>query len=168
VVPLKIWQMQGPLQWTVVLHVPLQTGSKLAGVRSCRAEIVPAQRTAAAIAARNVFLIVLPMIHSPFCNTAEKDEHVRLLCRSGCNEFALAYGGSGVVEDACAAQNVGAPCFLGAEAAAGGLERPEQLACGNRSRAQNSGSHRHQDDVLKFLTHGSSAFFTRTDLKRKR
>ena len=63
---MNIWQMQGPLQWTVVLHVPLQTGNKLAGVRSCRAEIVPAQRTAAAIAVRIVFLIVLLMIHSSF------------------------------------------------------------------------------------------------------
>jgi hypothetical protein len=66
VVPLKIWQMQAPLQCTVVLHVPLQTGSKLIGVRSCRAETVPAQRTAVAIAARNVFLIVLLMVHSSF------------------------------------------------------------------------------------------------------
>ncbi len=66
VFPLNIWQRQGPLQWTVVLHVPLQTGSRLAGVCNCRAETVPAQRTAAAIAASNVFLIVLLIIHSPF------------------------------------------------------------------------------------------------------
>jgi len=57
------------LQWTVVLHVPLQTGSKLAGVCNCRAETVPTQRTAAAIAASNVFLIVLLIIHSPFFST---------------------------------------------------------------------------------------------------
>jgi hypothetical protein len=58
--------MQPPLQCTVALHAPLQTGSRLVGVRSCRAETVPAQRTAIAIAARNVFLIALLMIHSPF------------------------------------------------------------------------------------------------------
>jgi hypothetical protein len=62
VVPLRISQMQAPLQCTVVLHVPLQTGSRLVGDRSCRAETVPAQRTAMATAARNVFLIVLLMI----------------------------------------------------------------------------------------------------------
>lgn len=65
VVPVRISQMQAPLQCTVALHAPLQTGSRLAGVRSCRAETVPAQRTAMAIAARNVFLIVLLMVHSP-------------------------------------------------------------------------------------------------------
>jgi hypothetical protein len=58
--------MQPPVQCTVVLHAPLQTGSRFVGVRSCRAETVPAQRTAMAIAARNVFLIVLLMIDSPF------------------------------------------------------------------------------------------------------
>jgi hypothetical protein len=34
-----------------------------------------------------------------------------------------------------------------------------QLASGNRSSAENSGSHRHQDDVLEFLAHGSSSLF---------
>jgi len=66
VVPVKIWQMQPPLQGMVALQVPLQTGSKLPRVRSCRAETVPAQRTAMANAARNVFLIVLLMIHASF------------------------------------------------------------------------------------------------------
>jgi hypothetical protein len=66
VVPVRIWQMHAPLQGMVALQVPLHTGSRLVGVRSCRAETVPAQRTAVAIAARNVFLIVLLMIHSPF------------------------------------------------------------------------------------------------------
>jgi hypothetical protein len=65
-VPLKIWQMQAPLQGFVALHVPVHAGSRLADVRSCRAETVPAQRTAVAMAARNVFLIVLFIIHSPF------------------------------------------------------------------------------------------------------
>jgi hypothetical protein len=75
VVPLKIWQMQAPLQGLVALHVPLQNGSKLDGVRSCRAETVPAQRTAVASAARNVFLIVLLMIHSSFQYQAEENEY---------------------------------------------------------------------------------------------
>jgi hypothetical protein len=34
VVPLRIWQMQAPLQGMVALHVPLQKGIRLAGVRS--------------------------------------------------------------------------------------------------------------------------------------
>jgi len=58
--------MQAPLQGLVALQVPLHAGSRLAGVRSCRVETVPAQRTAVAIAARNVFLIILLMIHSSF------------------------------------------------------------------------------------------------------
>ncbi len=66
VVPVRIWQMQAPLQGLVALQVPLHAGSRLAGVRNCRAETDPAHRTAIAIAARNVFLIVLLMIHSPF------------------------------------------------------------------------------------------------------
>src|SRR4051794_38631347 len=62
VVPVRISQMQAPLQCTVVLHAPLQTGSRLACVRSCRAETVPAQRTAAAIPVKIMFLIVLPIV----------------------------------------------------------------------------------------------------------
>src|SRR5438270_2179012 len=75
VVPVSISQMQPPLQCTVVLHAPLQTGSKLAGVRSCRAETVPAHRTAMIIAANEklwmVFLMINPLfqlqdrIHAP-------------------------------------------------------------------------------------------------------
>ena len=63
---MNIWQMQGPLQWTVVLHVPLQTGNKLAGVRSCRAETVPAQKTAIMMAANERFWMVFLMICSSF------------------------------------------------------------------------------------------------------
>jgi hypothetical protein len=75
VVPVRISQMQAPLQCTVVLHAPLQTGSRLACVRSCRAETVPAQRTAAAIPVKIKFLIVLPIVLSHFYRTAlaEKD-----------------------------------------------------------------------------------------------
>jgi len=66
VVPLKIWQMQGPLQGLVALHVPVHAGNSLAFICSCRAETVPAQRTAVAIAARNMFFNLLLMIHSSF------------------------------------------------------------------------------------------------------
>ena len=61
----------------VALHLPLQTGSKLARVRSCRAETVPAPRTAMANAAKNAFLIVLLMIHfSFFYNRPKKTKMV--------------------------------------------------------------------------------------------
>jgi hypothetical protein len=66
VVPERISQRQPPVQGFVALHVPRQTGSRLACFCNCRAETVPAQRTAVAIAARNVFLILLLMIHSHF------------------------------------------------------------------------------------------------------
>jgi hypothetical protein len=66
VCPLSIQQVQRPPQCTVALHVvPQAPGKALVSVFNCRAEIVPAQRTAVAIAAMNVFLIVLLMIHSP-------------------------------------------------------------------------------------------------------
>ncbi|HLK08802.1 MAG TPA: hypothetical protein VKV30_12685 [Candidatus Angelobacter sp.] len=68
--------MHPPLQSWVALHVPLQTGSKLARVRSCRAETVPAHRTAVAITARNVFLIVFLMIHSSFLYKPQKTKMV--------------------------------------------------------------------------------------------
>ena len=61
-VPLKIWQMQAPLQWTVVLHVPLQTGIRLAGVCNCRAETVPAQSTAITMVENSVVFMILRMI----------------------------------------------------------------------------------------------------------
>ena len=66
VVPIRISQRQPPVQGFIALHVPRQTGSRLACFCNCRAETVPAQRTAVAITARNAFLIVLLMIHSPF------------------------------------------------------------------------------------------------------
>jgi len=65
-VPVNIWQMQPPLQGTVALHVPLQTGSKLVGVRSCRAETVPAQRTAMIIAANEKFWMAFLMMCPSF------------------------------------------------------------------------------------------------------
>jgi hypothetical protein len=59
-VPLKIWQMQPPLQGLVALHVPRQAGNKLAAFPSCncRAERVPAHRTAIAITASDRFWIL--------------------------------------------------------------------------------------------------------------
>jgi hypothetical protein len=58
----------------VALHRPLHTPISPGLLCSCRAETVPAQRTAVAIAARNVFLIVLLMIHSSFLCYALEDK----------------------------------------------------------------------------------------------
>jgi hypothetical protein len=79
VVPVKIWQMQGPLQGLVALQVPVHAGNSLAFICSCRAETVPAQRTAVATAARNVFLIVLLMIHSSFLCYTSEDEYCQAI-----------------------------------------------------------------------------------------
>jgi hypothetical protein len=53
------------IQGRVALQVPPQV-DPWTPFRSCRAETVPTHRTAMAIAARNVFLIVLLMIHFSF------------------------------------------------------------------------------------------------------
>ena len=75
----------------------------------------------------------------------------------GCNEPAYAGGGTGVVEDASAAQNVGAGICPGAEMVLAScvLNSQRQLASGKRSRAENGGGHRRKYDVLDFPTHGS-------------
>jgi hypothetical protein len=85
-----------------------------------------------------------------------------LFCRPGCNEPAYACGGGGAVEDASAAQNVGAGLCLAAEMVLAScvLNIQRQLASGNRSRAQNSGGHPCKNDVLDCLTHGSSSFYS--------
>jgi hypothetical protein len=62
------------IQGRVALQVPPQV-DPWTPFRSCRAETVPTHRTAMAIAARNVFLIVLLMIHFPFYNRSEEDEY---------------------------------------------------------------------------------------------
>jgi hypothetical protein len=49
-------------QGRVALQVPPQVGTVAATLRNCRAETVPAQRTATEIAVRNIFSILLPMI----------------------------------------------------------------------------------------------------------
>ena len=135
--------MQPPVQCTVALHAPLQTGSKLAGVVSCRAETVPAQRTAVAIAARNVFLIFLLMVHSPFSNTPytglclllfpwrhDPDQLRRTKSSDRCGEGTDATGIGGKTRPGGAAS-----------AAAGrSLDAAPQLPCGNRPYAQNSNS----------------------------
>jgi hypothetical protein len=55
-------QRQGPLQGFVALQLPLHVPI-LAVVFNCRADTVPAHKTAAVIAAKNVFwMIFLPMI----------------------------------------------------------------------------------------------------------
>ena len=82
-------------------------------------------------------------------------------CRFGECEITHAYVGSGLREDARAAQNVGATFVRGAEAAAGvGLKIQRQLASGNRSRAENSGDHRRKNGVSHCLTHGLSFLST--------
>jgi hypothetical protein len=66
-VSIRTTQMQPVLQGLVALQPPPQLANPLVSVRSCRAETVPAHRTAVTITARNVFFIVfLPMIHLPF------------------------------------------------------------------------------------------------------
>jgi hypothetical protein len=65
-VPVNIWQMQGPLQGLVALHVPVQVGSRLGFFCNCRAETVPAQRTAMIIAANEKFWMVFLMICPSF------------------------------------------------------------------------------------------------------
>jgi hypothetical protein len=53
---------QGPLHGWVALQRPLQTPISLALLCSCRAETVPAKRTAVTIAASNVGLIFLLIV----------------------------------------------------------------------------------------------------------
>jgi hypothetical protein len=78
----------------------------------------------------------------------------------GCNEPAYACGGTGIVEDTSAAQNVGAGCCPGAEMVLAScvLNSQRQLASGKRSRAENSGGQRCKNDVLDFPIHGHSFF----------
>ena len=104
-VPLKIWQMQTPPQCFVALQVPVQAGNTVDFFCNCRAETVPAQRTAMAIAARNVFLILLLMIHFSITDSPKMNMG-RLFCRLGCDEPAYARVEAGLY-DASAAQNVG-------------------------------------------------------------
>jgi hypothetical protein len=90
----------------------------------------------------------------------------QLLSPLGCNEPAYACGGAGVVEDASAAQNVGAGCCPGAEMVLAScvLNIQGQLAGGKGSRAENSGGHCCKNDVLDCPTHGSSSLFQQSFL----
>lgn len=91
---------------------------------------------------------------------------IRLFCWLGCNEPAYACGGIGVVEDASAAQNVGAGLCLAAEMVLAScvLHTQRQLASGNRSRTENSAGHRRKDYVCDFLiTHESLPFHCRSN-----
>ena len=72
-VPVNIWQMQGPLQGLVALHVPVQVGSRLGFFCNCRAETVPAQKTAIMMAANERFWMVFLMI-CPSFQLQEPDE----------------------------------------------------------------------------------------------
>jgi hypothetical protein len=65
VVPEKIWQMHGPAQGLIALHVPVHV-CMLALVCNWRAETVPAQRTPRSSALKNVVLIFLFMASFPF------------------------------------------------------------------------------------------------------
>jgi hypothetical protein len=58
-------QKQPLAQGWVALQEPPQV-NPLVPLRNWRAETVPAHRTAAAIPARMMFLIVLPMVRPPF------------------------------------------------------------------------------------------------------
>jgi hypothetical protein len=62
VAPLIWTQEHGPLHGWVALQRPLQTPISPALLCSCRAETVPAHKTAVTIAASNVGLIFLLMI----------------------------------------------------------------------------------------------------------
>jgi hypothetical protein len=95
----------------VALQVPVQAGNILGFACNCRAETLPAHKTAVIKIARDAFLMAFMLMIISFligklnlwpstCST------VALLL--GCNEPAYAAGGIGVVEDASAAQNVGA------------------------------------------------------------
>jgi hypothetical protein len=167
VVPVRISQIQPPLQCTVVLHAPLQTGSKLAGVRSCRAETVPAQRTAVAIAASNVFLIVLFMVHSPFISVIasylllfplwhDPGQLRRTKCGGRCGKGTDAIGGRTRLSSA-------------ARTAAGrSLDTAPQLPCGNRPCAQNSNSNNCKQQALDLLLHGLISFRLQDWERRRR
>ena len=70
---MNIWQMQGPLQGLVALHVPVQVGSRLGFFCNCRAETVPAQKTAIMMVANERFWMVFLMI-CPSFQLQEPDE----------------------------------------------------------------------------------------------
>jgi hypothetical protein len=151
-VSMRNMQRQPVRQGLLTPQLPPQVAEPFASLRNCRAETVPAQRTPMNSAVKNIdlisFMIAFLLVPGPNGD--------RLFCRFGCNEAALAYGGSRVVEDAGAAQNVRATCFLGAEALAGGLERPEQLVSGNRSRAENAHDQCAEEHWFDLLVHGCS------------
>jgi hypothetical protein len=64
--PPSVQQVQRPPQCTVALHVVPQKPMAWESVFNCRAETVPAQRTAMAIAANEKFRMVFFMIGPPF------------------------------------------------------------------------------------------------------
>jgi hypothetical protein len=70
-------QKQPLAQGRVALQVPPQVVEPWESFRNCRAETVPAERTAVIMAIRNVFLMILFVINTP---------PIRLKCRAvaGC------------------------------------------------------------------------------------
>jgi hypothetical protein len=63
------------VQGFVALHVPRQAGSTDALVCNCRAETVPAKRTAMVIAAKKEFWDIFFMMRLPF--NSRPDEYAR-------------------------------------------------------------------------------------------
>jgi hypothetical protein len=59
-------QRQPVRQGLLTPQLPPQVAEPFAPLRNCRAETVPAQRTAPAIPVKMMFLIVLPMVRPPF------------------------------------------------------------------------------------------------------
>ena len=102
------------------LHRPLHTPIRDGLLLNCRAETVPAHRTAVTIADSNVDVTFLLMIGLLICHSnrfrlvidrSERSpvfESLPVISPLGCNESAYACGGIGIVEDASATQNVGA------------------------------------------------------------
>lgn|SRR5579864_1392756 len=129
------------LQGTLTLHVAPQIALVAAWFRNCRAETVPAQRTPITSAVKNIELIFFMIAFLPVPGPNEQ----RLFCRLGCDEIAHARRKSGL-NDASAAQNVGAMVFLAVAetAAGGGLNIQGQLPGGNCSCKENGGDHRCQ------------------------
>ena len=150
VAPLINTQEHAPLHGWVALQRPLHTPILGGLLRNCRAETVPAHSTLVTKAVRTIALILFMAVSFLF----------DLLSRPGCNQFAHAYGGSGLRNDARTAQDVGAACFLGAEAPAASLggRSQRQLARGNRSRAQYACDQRHKERCPDFLVHEGSPF----------
>jgi hypothetical protein len=79
-------QRQGPAHGFVALQLPLQVPIGLAFVCNCRAETVPAHKTATVIAARNVFLKVFLPIIALLSFHRKPDDSFTHLCSLDCKQ----------------------------------------------------------------------------------